>query len=451
MLSLHVRQLMAASLVLVAFLGLTGLALDRAFQRSALVAVQDRLRAQVYLLLSAAELNQASRLVLPATLPEARFSTPDSGLYAEISDANNTLVWRSDSTVGMPIPVPTAAEPGQFRFQPLAVPGGAALFALDLTVSWEVEPGKYRRYTFRVAETQQSYAAQVAAFRRNLWGWLLAAAFVLLLVQGMILRWSLKPLRQVARQVVEIEAGRRTVLTGPYPKELRALMENLNALIRHSHAHLERYRNALGDLAHSLKTPLAVLRNAVATQSGAAELLPTVQEQVERMNQTVEYHLHKAAASGRIALAAPVSVATVVRKVLDALAKVYRDKAIQFALQVDHTVVFYGEEGDLLEILGNLADNACKWCRQQVAISAYLSGQAAQTELVLAVEDDGPGIPDARQRIILARGGRADPSVAGQGIGLAVVKDIVEEVYRGHLEMGRSSLGGARVQVHLQI
>ena len=446
-LSVHTRLLIAASVVLVAFLGLTGLALDQAFRDSARLAVQERLQAQVYMLLGAAEFNDADGLVLPPVLPEVRFSTAGSGLYARVEDEDGGIVWRSLSLVDLGLPAFPGSEPGEFRFEEVAASDGTPLFALSFAVSWEVAPDTYRRYVFRVAESKQGFYAQVRRFRQSLGGWLLAASLMLLAVQGIILRWSLKPLRQVAGEVREIESGRQVELAGSYPRELQPLTGSLNAFIRHSRSHLERYRNALGDLAHSLKTPLAVLHGAVEEGGSAERLRETVQEQVARMNRTVEYQLQRAAASGRIALAAPVPVAPVARKMVDTLAKVYAGKRLQFDLHIEEGAAFHGDEGDLMETLGNLIDNACKWSRSRVAIRAATPGAG---DFVLEVEDDGPGIPAEIRRAILDRGRRADPGMPGHGIGLAVVRNIVEEVYRGSLEIGDGALGGARVRMRLR-
>lgn len=448
MISIHARLLVAASVVLVAFLGLTGLALDRAFRQSALAAEQERLRTQIYMLLGVAEVADGGRLVLPQALHEVRFSTPGSGLYARVEDAGGDPIWRSLSLLGLKLPGLIRPAPGEFRFEQAQLGDADPLFVLGFTVSWEVAPEVYRRFTFRVAESQRGFYAQVGGFRRSLGGWLLASSLVLLAVQGLILRWSLKPLRQVTRELEEVETGRRTELAGVYPRELQPLTASLNDFIRHSRSHLERYRNALGDLAHSLKTPLAVLRGAVeGAPAGTAEALrEAVREQVARMDRTVQYQLQRAAASGRIALAAPIAVAPLAQRVAATLGKVYGDKNLRLAVEIDEQTVFHGDEGDLMEILGNLADNACKWGRTRVALRA---GRPQAGELVVEVEDDGPGIPAGRRRAILERGERADPTTPGHGIGLAVVRSLVEEVYRGRLEIDDGVWGGARIRARL--
>lgn len=449
--SLRSRLLIAGSVVLAAFLGLTGLTLDRAFQDSARSAVQERLQAQIYLLLGAVDVDAFNRLTLPQALPEARFSTPDSGLYADVMDAPGNLVWRSPSLLGRALPFfPAVRNPGDTQFAPLESADGDLLFLLAFTVSWEVAPGQYQLYTFRVAEDQANFREQLWSFRRSLWGWLLAATGVLLTVQGLILHWSLRPLRRVAAEVTEIESGQRLELSSDYPEELRPLTTNLNALIRQGRVLLERYRNALGDLAHSLKTPLAVLRGALDNNVSPDELRQVLTEQVERMNRTVDYQLQRAAASGPLALSVPLPLTPLAGRILDSLAKVYAERALELRCEIGSNTVFYGDEGDLMEILGNLADNACKWAQRQVVVRAWPAEYEGRAELVMEIEDDGPGISAEQVPLLLNRGQRADPTVAGHGIGLAVVRDLVEEVYYGRLEIGYGALGGARVRARLR-
>lgn len=436
-------------MVLAAFLGLTGLTLDRAFQDSAQAAVEERLQAQVYMLLGVVDVDVLQRFTLPKLLPEARFSTPDSGLYADVMDANGNLVWRSPSLLGRALPFfPALRNAGESQFAALQSTAGEPLFVLAFTVSWEVTPNRYQLYTFRVAESQWNYLEQLSSFRRSLWGWLLAASAVLLAVQGIILRWSLHPLRRVTAEVTEIETGQRLALSSNYPRELTPLTTNLNALVRQGHSMLERYRNALGDLAHSLKTPLAVLRTAL--DSDTPELRQVLTEQVERMHRTIDYQLQRAAASGPLALTKPLAVASIATRLLDSLAKVYAERSLHLRCEMDAQIVFYGDEGDLMEILGNLLDNACKWAQREVLIRAWMHERNQRPELILEVEDDGAGIPSAQIPLLLQRGQRADLRVAGHGIGLAVVRNLVEEVYCGRLEIGvAAQLGGARVRASL--
>lgn len=449
MLSLNTRLLLAGSLVLASFLGLTGFTLDKAFRDSAEAAMRDRLQGHIYALLAASELSKEGTMVVSNEMPETGFATPGSGIYGQIASHDGKQILHSPSMAGITIPFTIGLPMGASHFEHLTASDGTPLYALSFGLSWKVK-GKPRNFTFSVARNPSSLDVQVNSFRRNLWGWLGGVALLLLAVQGSILRWSLAPLRRVAVDLAAIEAGRAVQLEGNYPKELSGLTDNLNTLIRGGQTQLERYRHTLGDLAHSLKTPLAVVRNSVEKESSVEELRHTVQEQVDRMNQIVEYQLQRAAASGRTALSAPVSVAEVAHRIVASLNKVYADKGVICCIEVEGDAVFYGDESDLMEFLGNLADNAYKWCRRNIIISARPAADAfhRRAGLLLSVADDGPGIPAEDVDRVLQRGARADESISGHGIGMAVVQDILR-VYDGTLEVGASEMGGARLTVRL--
>ncbi len=445
MLSLNARLLLAASLVLAAFLGVAGAALDAAFRDAAVSALEERLQAQVYGLLAAAEPDAEGRIQLPEALPDGRFSRPGSGLYALVTDAEGEVLWRSSSLLGLALPAPETAAPGEWRFRRVTTAEGERLFLLVFGVRWETAPDAPRHYNFVVAEDRAAFDAQVAGFRRSLWGWLLGLGLVLLLVQGAVLRWGLAPLRRLEGEVHAIETGSQKRIDGRYPRELEGLTDKLNALLARERAQLERYRNGLADLAHSLKTPLAVLRGASGEDSDPAVLAGQVREQCARMQQIVDYQLQRAALSGRTTLMAPVAMAPLIERIVSSLEKVYADKGVDCRPDIEPGLTFSGDEGDLLELLGNLIDNAFKWCRGRVRIAA----RSSEGQMWLAVEDDGPGIPADQAARVLERGARADPSIDGHGIGLAVARDIAA-AYRGELAIGRSDLGGATVRVCLR-
>ncbi len=449
-LSLHLRVLLAASVILAAFLGITGLVLDKAFRDSAETAVRDRLQGYVYMLLAAAERDTKGVLRVTGSLREPRFNLPGSGLYAEIRQPHVPPDWRSPSALGIRIPPTRTGTIGAAAFTRLTTSDGVSLYILSFDVIWEEGDKRSQRYTFRVAESLDGFYAQVWRFRRSLWGWLGAAAFLLLAVQGIILRWGLAPLRRVADDLAAIETGRSQTLTRTYPKELRGLTDNLNAFIETARANLIRYRDALGNLAHSLKTPLAVLRGSVEKDAPGDELRRTAQEQVDRMSRIIEYQLRRAATSGLTPLATPVRVADKAKQATTALLKVYADKYVDCRTDINADAVFRGDEGDLLEILGNVLDNAFKWCRSRVVISARMirSPDQERAILELCAEDDGPGIPDKVAQRVVERGQRADTTAPGQGLGLAIVQAIVR-AYRGRLTIQQSQLGGAMVIIEI--
>ncbi len=438
--SIHSRLLIASSLVLAGFLGITGFALDRAFQDSAATAAQENLQSRIYALLAAADADEQGRLLLPEHLPERRLSEPDSGLYAMVFTADAELFWQSASLAGRPIQKSSLQAPGSRYFHTLKN-DGSQLLALDYGVSWEDDEGAEQQFTFVIAEDMQAMQAELGRFRQSLWRWLGGLALVLLLAQGWILRWGLHPLRGVAVDLQNIRQGATEELQGDYPRELQGLTSSLNELLAHAGSVRQRYRNSLDDLAHSLKTPLAFLRSVAEDQQKDCEQLrQAASEQVDRMDTIVQCQLQRAGASGRITLAKPIAIEPVVRRLVKSLNKIYQEKGLAVELRIQSDATFRGDEEDLMEMLGNLLENAYKYASSSIRVSVKHTAE----ELLLSIEDDGPGIPAPQIDQVVQRGIRADqvPHVPGQGIGLAVVDEIVS-LYHGKLEISNSKMGGA--------
>ena len=443
--SLHSRLLLAASLVLAGFIGATGLALDNAFRVSTQAAMQDRLQSHIYALLAAADEDKDGRMLPPRDLPEPRFSEPDSGLYAVITDQNNQPLWRSASLTGRDIEVSAPQLPGNSSFSQL-VSSGMQLYVFTFGVAWEDYAGTEALYTFTVAEDTTVFQTEIDSFRSTLWGWLGGMALVLLLAQGIILRWGLRPLRTVTNDLQQIEKGRADSLDGHYPKELTGLTSSLNSLIEHSKAVQIRYRNSLDDLAHSLKTPLAILQSSHSGDSSSdpGDGQSLVSEQVKRMDEIISRQLQRASVSGRATLAKPVPVGQVVERLVRSLDKVYRNKQVAVNLELDPAATFTGDEADLTEVLGNLLENAYKYCKHTVLVRVKTDTHAAGIEI--NIEDDGPGIAAHQVDTVLQRGRRMDESIPGQGLGLSMANEIIG-VYGGELAIAASPLGGTLLRV----
>ena len=440
-LSLHARQLLAASLVLTLFLGLTGAVLDQAYRTSSDQAQRERLSGHIYALLAAADENE-SGLALPNLLPDPRFNNPESGLYAEVTREDDSLLWRSASLVGQRERFARPVASGQWNYYQWQPGLGDKHHVANFGITWETADGREQRYHFAVAEDVQPLLEQQQAFRSTLWRWLGGLVILLLLAQWWVLRKSLQPLRDVAEELTNVEAGLSDQLQGSYPIELSQLTDNINSLIRHSEVRQKRVRHSLDDLAHSMKTPLAILQG-VADSGGelGADQCRAVQEQVARMNDIVSHQLQRASVSGRSTLIKAVPLAPIAEQIRRSLAKVYADKVIDCRLEIPTELQFEGDEGDLMEVLGNLLDNAWKYGNSKVLVSAK-----RDSGLHLLIEDDGAGIVKSEVQQVLQRGHRLDQSLPGQGIGLAMVHEIVL-AYGGEIGISQSSLGGTAVSV----
>jgi len=444
--SLHSRLLLAATLVLAGFIGATGLALDKAFRVSARASMQDRLQSYIYALLAAADEDDGGRMIPPQEIPEPRFSKPDSGLYAMIVGQDGRPLWHSRSLAGRSVNIVQQQSPGQREFRRLTQ-AGMELYAISFGVAWEDYAKAEKLYTFAVAEDTSAFEEQIDSFRTSLWSWLGAMAVVLLLAQGFILRWGLRPLRSVESDLQRIEQGSAEHLDGTYPKELTGLTSSLNSLIEHSKLVQTRYRNSLDDLAHSLKTPLALMQSFCEGKSGQVGQQRTlVREQVERMDGIINHQLQRAAVSGRATLARSVPLQHVLERLVRSLQKVYREKQVDVRLNLEPGAIFYGDQADLTEALGNLLENAYKYCSGKVRVCVRYEKKTA-SGLEITIEDDGHGIDPAMIDTVLQRGKRMDETVPGHGIGLSMAEEIIS-VYGGELNIGSSSLGGALLRIH---
>ena len=447
--SIAARLSLAASLVLAGFVLITALALQSSVHQRAERARYERLQGLIYALLGASDVAADGAVqVVEGELPDARLRQLNSGLYAAVFNAGGERLWQSPSLLGALSAAPAPAV-GEWRFTELRRASGEPLLAALFGVEWAVSAEHSHRFTFAALGSADELADQLASFDRMLWLVLGSFSLLLLAAQLAVLRWGLAPLRRLAAQIRAIEAGQASQISGPIHRELRPLSQGLNALLRSEQAQRSRYRDALDDLAHSLKTPLAVLRNLANEHRLPAAERALLGEHTARMEQIVGYQLQRAATRGRHALSAPLALRPAVERLARSLKKVFADKHCDFAIDIDPSLELRFDEGDLLELLGNLMENASKYGRGTVRVTARGGLQRGDGECVeLLVEDDGPGFSgDAAE--LITRGVRADTHSEGQGIGLALAADIVRSC-GGELSLQRSQrLGGAKVRVSL--
>lgn len=444
--SLRFRLLVSAALVLLVFLSLMGFVLDRAFQQSAEQSVEEKLLIHIYGLLAVSD-EIDGELFLPEALQEPQFNNPSTGLYGFVLDESGTELWMSPSAVSLPLAtnktsaLHTELETGVQTFGTL-MSGDISLFYLSYKILWQGSGDQTTPYTYVVLQNMAPYHNEIAGFRNSLWGWLVAVVVILVIVQALIMNWGLRPLKNLADDLKAIEDGRQDHLAGVYPAEIDGVTRNLNLLLSSERQQREKYRTTLADLAHSLKTPLAILQSA--PEEGIKN---TLDEQVARMNEIVSYQLQRAVVSSSNLIRKSIEVKPVVEKLIFALTRVYKDKDVNIESNIMECS-FFGDERDLMELLGNVLDNACKYGNRKVKIEAGSQGGEGGG-LILIIEDNGQGIAVADKVKVLQRGSRLDTQEAGQGIGLAVVSEIVAR-YQGTIDLEDSILGGARVVIKLQ-
>lgn len=445
-LSIHARLVWGAFLGLLVFLAGAGWAVQLAYMDSARAQRFARLQTTVYVLMAGAELSTTGSLEMPPSLAEPRLSLPASGLYASVVNLDTGESWQSSSTLGLQVPFQRSPATGQWQFDTVTAEptqrrdADHTYLAASYAVKWSVN-GHSAPLMFSVLEDRAEFDRELQAFEHTLWRWLGGTGLLLLVTQTLLLRWGLKPLGQMAREIQRIEAGEQTRVTGRFPRELAGLSRNLNVLIDQERTRQTRYKEALDDLAHSLKTPLAAL-SASLDEPGA--LPSVVAQQVTRMNDIVVHQLGRAGASGAARFAPHLALAPVLNRISDTLAKVYVDKNLSFTLDCSPALTWRIDEGDAFEILGNVLDNAAKWAQHRVAAHIW----ADTHTLNIRITDDGPGFADPHA--ILKRRVRLDERIPGHGIGLAVVNDLVAS-HQGQFTVSRSDLGGAQIDITLSV
>ena len=437
--SLNLRIILSATLVLLIFISLTALTLERAFSDSAESALRDRMTSSLYALIAAAEVDE-SGLIMPTDELDALLGLPSSGVYAYVTSHSGETLWQSSSVLSAQPPAPLTLGRGEKVERNTRV-GKVDYMTLAYGVNWDPDTDALA-LTFNMSTDLKSLERQIVRYRATLWGWLLAMALLLLVSQALILRWGLLPLRKVGEELGLIENGDQENIEHKYPYEIKRLTDNINILLEHEREHKARYRNALGDLAHSLKTPLAVLQASIDSDQPPQSRM--LQEQIRRMNSIVEYQLQRAATAGSTGIGRQIEVKAALDRITASLLKVYADRDCALEVDVEQGLMFKGDEGDLMEILGNLLDNAFKWCRQRIRVTAAYQND----RLIIRIEDDGPGMPDEQAEQLLKRGVRADEAMPGHGIGLSIVHNIVL-AYKGSLQLARSELGGLAVKVEI--
>lgn len=307
----------------------------------------------------------------------------------------------------------------------------------------------YRRYgqnlTISVA---QDYAPILQGFRRMQWlglGMGGAALLLILIAQRYTVRRALKPLEQVRQQIAQLQQGQRSELDAQVPEELEPLVAQINHLLAHTEETLKRSRNALGNLGHALKTPLAVLISLAGRDELAAypALRATLREQLEQIEQRLSRELGRARLAGEALPGARFDCAQELPGLFATLAMIH-DHGLNLEWKAPAGLIVQRDREDLLELLGNLLDNACKWADSRVQLELVEEGGM----LRIHVDDDGPGIEPQRREDVLGRGTRLDEQVAGHGLGLGIVRDIVE-AWGGSIALQDSPLGGLRVLLEL--
>ncbi|PHM75190.1 sensor protein PhoQ [Xenorhabdus kozodoii] len=350
-------------------------------------------------------------------------------------------------------------EKGDFFYNPTATPnqdntkkaenGKDVLLTYSVAVNIYPATDKLPAMTIVIIDTIPQDVQESA----KVWEWfgyvLIANLLLIIPLIWLAADWSLRPIKSLIRQINSLENGEREKLEENPPTELKGLVRNLNNLLSNERKRYAKYHTTLSDLTHSLKTPLAVLQSTLRSLRPPQKLTieqaePIMLEQIDRISQQIGYYLHKAnmRSDHSLLLRQLSSVPILLDGLISALTKVYQEKGVKITLDVSPEVTWLGEKNDFLEVMGNILDNACKYCLKWVKVTATMG----ENSLTIIVDDDGLGVPPDKREMIFQRGLRADTLRSGQGLGLSIASEIVEQ-YEGDISIDGSPLGGTRVNV----
>ncbi len=461
-LSLRVRLALLWALGLALALMAAGFTLQRLFQDEVLGQFQYGLTQQLDQVTARIVLDARSRPQLDGTsLSDPRWQRPYSGLYWQVdelpaSGARRQAVLRSRSLWDSSLALEAdSLTHGALHVHQVRGPQGAALMVLERTVQMGGAGGgtsqAASRWRLIVAADLGATHEATERFQRVLAASLLALFVLLGLAAAAQLSLGLRPLAALQRRLQAVQQGRSATLEGRFPQELQPLVDDFNQVLDQHRQGLERARTQAGNLAHALKTPLAVMQHAAQRADADPELASLVNEQVGKARRQVDWHLKRArlAASHQLP-GQQADVGTTLAGLIRVMGKVHADKGLklQWAEPPAGTLLFAGETQDLQEMVGNLLDNACKWARHQVAVRVTAEAEGLRPALCIHIDDDGPGIPEALRAVVTARGARLDETVPGSGLGLDIVQELAG-LYGGRLRLQQSAWGGLSAQLSL--
>lgn len=440
--SLRMRLMLGAVVTVSLFMLALFPALQQVFTATLEESIEQRLAADASALISAARIVKG-QLRMPEKLPDEEFDILPARQLGFIYDNKGALLWRSRSSENVTINYQPKYDGHGHDFVRAKDTQGREFFIYDVEV--DLLRGQSADFSIVTMQPVSDYQSMYDSLRQQLYVWLGLALLLLLGFLWLGLGWGIRSLRSLSAELDDVENGKRASLSDEHPRELLRLTRSLNRLLDSERQQSERYRHSLDDLAHSLKTPLAVLQGVgevLSVQSDSAEQARILQGQVNRMSQQISYQLQRASLRKSGLLRYSVKLQPLLESLLDALGKVYREKRVQVSQVLTAELRVPVEKGALLELLGSILENAYRLCVGEIRISAHLT----TTHCELIVEDDGPGVPAHQRERILKRGERLDTQYPGQGIGTAVVKDIIDS-YGGQLFVEDSVLGGAQFRI----
>ncbi|WP_233128921.1 sensor histidine kinase [Halovibrio salipaludis] len=433
--TIHIRMLAGACLMILLVLPVSGLLLSYNFQQSIHTAFDERLESLLNVVLASLEYDRVKGSLPPPDVPgEPRFSRIFSGWYWQIEGPEQTLASRSlwDERLSL------ADSDSLVRHDAIG-PNGDRLRVVQRQVTL---PGMDQPIHVLVAAPLHSIQAEMDQFNQLLWISLAVLALILLAGLAMQLHWGLAPLRSIQSDLAHVENGDRDRLNTDLPAELTGLANAMNRVLERDQSLIKRSRQTADNLAHALKTPIAVIGTLAGRLRDDQRV--TLQSEIQRMDAAIRHHLSRAAAAGPSALGTPRNLAETLQPLIQGFERLAQRRQLECDFIIPETISVRTDPQDLQEMVGNLVDNAAKWATQRFKLVVEQSTDG----ILFRVMDDGPGMSADARAAVMERGVKLDESSAGSGLGLAIARDLAA-LYGGDLHLEQAEDGGIEARLRL--
>ncbi|MEM7214831.1 MAG: HAMP domain-containing sensor histidine kinase [Pseudomonadota bacterium] len=437
------RLFLLSSIAALAGVAAVAIFISSDYRRSAESRQEELLTANIFNLMGSVQVNETGTLMGLPDLGDSRYSLFDSGWYwsiEKVGEDENRLSSLSLSDRTIDVPVTSDFDETFQRVFEIEEESGQVLSGLEAQVF--LGEGS-DLFSFKITANISSLESEINEFSQRLFFTLSLFALSIVLAMSQLVRFGLRPVSKAAQILADVRSGDASSIEGKYPDEIQPFIDETNALISSNNTIVERARTQVGNLAHSLKTPLAILQNEVS--SVPAEKRELFREQIDTMRQQVQVYLDRARISARSSTAiAKTPLNEELEKLVAVVSKLSPNTDIALDLQTEDSVCFEGEKHDLQEIFGNVIENATKYAETRVRVSSRFESASVTVD----VEDDGTGMSAEQIEKAMRRGGRIDEGKSGWGLGLSIVTDIVDE-YSGELHLSKSELGGLKASISL--
>ncbi|MCB0326246.1 MAG: HAMP domain-containing histidine kinase [Bdellovibrionales bacterium] len=374
---------------------------------------------------------------------QADFFDDQHRRYAYVLDEGDQVLWASSKVYNQLI-LSSDIDVNRWEFfRDRSSPDYS--FVLAHKVSWVLPSGQDKQLVMVIYESPTSFASKLRSFRQRLWIFLLIMAGLIVIIQMILIQWGLRPLAKISNQLELVRSGEQNNIEGQYTYELDQVRQSINEFIAQEQIQFQQLTQSMRNLSHSVKTPLAILKTLLDNEASIADQRKIYLQQLHSIESTTQYYLNQAQLERSRVFTPPISIVPELQRMITSISKLSPQKEIMLSVDSSMDPKVRMSRDEIYECFGNLIENAQKYSRSKVTLSIRIQA----SDLLIYIDDDGPGIDAGIREKIFERGYRVDENIEGQGLGLSISKQIIEKA-RGQINVETSPFGGCRIRVVLQ-